>query len=102
MARSDSHHASLLPCRFPSRYVGSRYDPNAEQPSNCPHWNPGPGDYEGSRLPKGGHATAGSDAPKMHFGKSMKMASPETNYGQTVWLSLVSGWEMGDDCFTAA
>jgi hypothetical protein len=59
-------------------------------PSNCPHWNPGPGEYKAVSIYKGGSTQAGKDVPKATFGNSRKLVSPEARLSATVFISNVS------------
>ena len=61
-------------------------------PSNCPHWNPGPGEHEVLSTYKGGKVEPGADMPRTVFGKSQKLVSPEDRFSATVFLSEVRGW----------
>mmetsp|Transcript_38647 Transcript_38647/g.85983 ORF Transcript_38647/g.85983 Transcript_38647/m.85983 type:complete len:523 (-) Transcript_38647:1004-2572(-) len=72
---------------FGRQLLGSRFNLSASMPSNCPHWNPGPADYEVSSLYKGGNKDPGVDAPKTVFGRSQKLVSPETRFSATVFVS---------------
>lgn len=69
--------------------MGSRFNYNANMPSNCPHWNPGPGGYEAVSVNTGGKVEPGPDGPKPVFGKSQKLVSAEACLGATVFVSEV-------------
>ncbi|GAX79810.1 hypothetical protein CEUSTIGMA_g7250.t1 [Chlamydomonas eustigma] len=72
---------------FGRRDVGTRFSLSASMPSNCPHWNPGPGDYKAVSIYKGGSTKAGKDVPKATFGNSQKLVSPEARLSATVFIS---------------
>ncbi len=72
------------------RELGTRCSLNAGMPSNCPHWNPGPGDYKAQAIYKGGFRETGRDAPKTVFGNSEKLVTPQTRFSATVFISNVS------------
>lgn len=73
--------------RFGKHFVGSRFDASAEMPSNSPHWNPGPANYEPAMLPTGKIRAPGADAPRPVFGSSQKLVSAEINFSATVFVS---------------
>ena len=58
-------------------------------PSNCPHWNPGPGNYEPLSVYTGGKLEPGGDAPKTLFGRTDKLIAPMDRFLATVFLSNV-------------
>jgi hypothetical protein len=57
---------------------------------NHPHFNPGPGGYRPVSLYKGGKTETGGDSPKVIFGHSQKLISPEKSLSATVFISKVS------------
>ncbi len=69
--------------------MGSRYNLDAERPSNHPHWNPGPGRYDPVAVHDGGSLQPGVDGPKTVFGTATKLVSPQINLAGTVFLSPV-------------
>ena len=64
-------------------------------PSNHPHFNPGPGVYKPVSIYNGGKTEPGGDCPKVIFGLSQKLISPEKSFSATVFISNVSTlWTM--------
>lgn len=56
----------LVPSSFTRTEVGTRYSLGAGFPTNCPHWNPGPGQYDLKVVYKGGSLDP-NDARKHGF-----------------------------------
>ncbi len=76
-------------CRIGRQLMGARYNLSASMPSNCPHWNPGPGNYEPLSVYTGGKVEPGGDAPKTLFGRTAKLIAPMDRFSATVFLSNV-------------
>eukprot|EP00798_Chlamydomonas_sp_ICE-L_P024545 gene24545-10153_t len=83
----SSNCTSLPLISFPKKDLGTRFNPSASMPSNCPHWNPGPGDYQPGMVALGGRAEIGGDAPKWKFTKQQKGVAPDTNLSGTAFIS---------------
>ncbi|KAJ9533040.1 hypothetical protein QJQ45_018135 [Haematococcus lacustris] len=90
LPRTDSLSWSTSPprYRFGRRHVGSRFDTQHDhQPSNAPHWNPGPGDYHAQMLHRSKSQHLGADAPRTVFSHAPKLVCPSLNLSATVFVS---------------
>ncbi|KAJ9533832.1 hypothetical protein QJQ45_026920 [Haematococcus lacustris] len=79
LPRTDSLSWSTSPprYRFGRRHVGSRFETQHDhQPSNAPHWNPGPGDYHAQMLHRSKSQHLGADAPRTVFSHAPKLNMP--------------------------
>ena len=79
----------LWHCRIGRQLLGARFNPSASMPSNCPHWNPGPGKYDPAIYYKGGRMQTGADVPKAQFARADKLIMPQDRFSATVFLSNV-------------